>query len=251
VDFDHEARARGRIAMSVGEVAAPGVSIQINARLRIFAALRGTGRFVTADREDRAEGDVRTAEAVLSPSPAVAPAAPPARDLAPAADRAFDALIAEHLPALRARAAQLCRATVDPDDVIQDALVRAFRARGQLKDAGHARGWLLAIVTNTFLDALRRRRVRPGEVELAIDPPAPTAEVDAPWARLDVDDVRAAVAELPDDVRETYRRFALEGQDYVAIAAALGVPKGTIGSRIVRARKQLRAILAARSGGAP
>ncbi|MBL8621820.1 MAG: sigma-70 family RNA polymerase sigma factor [Myxococcales bacterium] len=186
---------------------------------------------------------------MLSPSAAVAPAVR-LREGAPAAvDPAFDALVAEHLPALRVRAAQLCRAAVDPDDLIQDALVRAFRARGQLKDADHARGWFLAIVTNTFLDTLRRRRVRPGEVELAIDPPAPTAEHDAPWAALDVEDVRAAVAELPEDVRDTYRMFALEGRDYVAIAQALGVPKGTVGSRILRARKRLRELLAARAGG--
>lgn len=234
--------------MSAG-VLATRVSIRMNARVRIFEPLRGTGRFVTVDREDRAAKDVSGGEPVLSPTAAVAPDLR-ARGAAPAVDPGFDALVAEHLPALRARAAQLCRTAVDPDDLIQDALVRAFRARGQLKDAGHARGWFLAIVTNTFLDALRRRRVRPGEVELAIDPPAPTAEHDAPWAALDVEDVRAAVAELPEDVRDTYRMFALEGRDYVAIAEALGVPKGTVGSRILRARKRLRELLAARTGGA-
>lgn len=163
--------------------------------------------------------------------------------------RAFDRLIGEHLPALRARAAQLCRRDHDPEDVIQDALVRAFRARGQLQDPARARGWLLTIVTNTFLDAVRRRRVRPGEVALEFEPAAAVAEVGAPWAALDLDDVSAAVAALPDDVRDTYRMFALEGRDYVAIAAALGVPKSTVGTRILRARKKLRELLLARSRG--
>lgn len=166
--------------------------------------------------------------------------------------RRFDRMVEEHLPALRARAAQLCRTHGDPDDVVQDALVRAFRARAQMREQDRARGWLLTIVTNTFLDAMRRRKTRPGEVELPAEAPAaPVPDDDpAPWAQLGVDDVRAAVADLPDDVRETYRMFALDGRDYVAIAEAQGIPKATVGTRILRARKKLRELLLARTGGA-
>ena len=55
-----------------------------------------------------------------------------------------------------------------------------------------------------------------------------------------------SLGELPDDVRETFRRFALEGQDYATIAAHQGIPKGTVGARIHRARARLRTILLAR-----
>lgn len=164
--------------------------------------------------------------------------------------RWFDDVAATHLPALRARAAQMCRGHGDPDDLVQDALMRAFVARDQMKDPLRARGWLLTIVTNTFLDSLRRRRARPGEVALEMELPAPVAEADEIWAELSLDDIRAAVAELPDDVRETYRRFALEGQDYAVISAELGVPKATVGTRILRARKRLRELLLAKLGGA-
>jgi len=109
------------------------------------------------------------------------------------------------------------------------------------------RGWLLTILTNTFLDALRRDKARPGEVALEIEPPAPPPDDEpAPWAAIDTDDVRAAVAQLPDDVRDTYRLFALEGRDYATIAAALEIPKATVGTRILRARKRLRELLLAR-----
>lgn len=172
-----------------------------------------------------------------------------ARDVA-AERREFERMVAEHLPALRARAMQMCRSQSDPDDIVQDALVRAFRARDQMRAAERSRGWLLAIVTNTFLDAVRRKKARPGEVALEIDPAAPADEVDdAPWAGLDTDDVRAAVDQLPDGERETYRMFALEGRDYIAISAALGIPKATVGTRILRARKKLRELLLARSRG--
>jgi RNA polymerase sigma-70 factor, ECF subfamily len=164
---------------------------------------------------------------------------------ADAADRReLERAIAEHLPALRARAAQLCRGHGDADDIVQEALLRAFRARRQMREIAKLRGWLLTILTNTFLDSLRRRKARPGEVELQFDLPAPSADDDdSPWSRIDLDAIRAAVAELPDDVRQTYEMFAFEGRDYTGISSALGVPKATVGTRILRARKRLRGLL--------
>lgn len=163
----------------------------------------------------------------------------------------FDAIALAHLPAMRARAVQLCRGHGDPDDIVQDALMRAFVARAQMKEPARARGWLLTIVTNTFLDSLRRRRARPGEVALDVDPPMPEPDPqgETAWAELDLDDVRAAVSYLPDDVRDTYRMFALDGCDYTHIAQTLGVPKATVGTRILRARKRLRQLLLAQLGG--
>jgi RNA polymerase sigma-70 factor (ECF subfamily) len=165
--------------------------------------------------------------------------------------RWFNALTMAHLPALRGRAAQLCRAHGDPEDIVQDALMRAFVARAQMREPERARGWLLTIVTNTFLDALRRRRARPSEVALDVDPPMPEPEPqdEEAWAELDLDDVRAAVSSLPDDVRDTYRMYALDGRSYAHIANALGVPKATVGTRILRARKRLRQLLLAQLGG--
>lgn len=194
--------------------------------------------------------DAAVAPASLDVAAPSLDAAAPSLDAAapaesPLLDRhAFDRAIAQHLPALRSRAAQLCRGYGDPDDLVQDALLRAFRARSQTRDLTRLRGWLLTIVTNTFLDSLRRRKARPGEVELEIDVPAPTVEEDdSPWARIDLDDIRAAVAELPDDVREAYRLFALEGNDYTTVSKQLSIPKATVGTRILRARKRLRALL--------
>jgi RNA polymerase sigma-70 factor (ECF subfamily) len=194
-----------------------------------------------------------TSEAVARP-PAAASAGgpddgartPPDGELA--ARRAFDAMAAEHLPALRARAAQLCRAHADADDVVQDALLRAFRGRASLRDRAQARGWLLTIVTNAFIDLVRRQRARRERADIDLEAaPAPAPPEPPPaWHHVSVDDVRAAVALLPDDVRDTYRMFALEGKDYLTIAAAQGVPKATIGTRIHRARARLRAILGAR-----
>lgn len=160
--------------------------------------------------------------------------------------------IAQHLPRMRSRASQLCRGRHDADDLVQDAIVRALRCQDQLADRDRLRPWLLSIVTNLFLDRLRRQRVRPRPVSLdalPVEPPPADerdADADAAWRDLDVAEVRAAIDRLPLDVRDTYRMFAIDGADYTAIAAAQGIPKGTVGSRIVRARKKLRELLADR-----
>jgi RNA polymerase sigma-70 factor (ECF subfamily) len=162
-------------------------------------------------------------------------------------DLDFGDLVSRHLPRLRKRAVRMCRSEADADDVVQEALLRALRGRHQLRSPERAGGWLLTIVSSTVIDRARRRRSRPQEVELAVEPAAAPDDADdpPPWHALSIDDVVAAVAALPDDVRDTYRMFALERRDYASIAATLGIPRATVGTRIHRARRHLRATLAA------
>ncbi|HLL25723.1 MAG TPA: RNA polymerase sigma factor, partial [Kofleriaceae bacterium] len=155
----------------------------------------------------------------------------------------FQTLITEHLPLLQRRAVRLAGSRHDAEDIVQDALIRALRHRDQVRSAATARGWLLSIVSSTFLDQRRRRRVRPAEVHRCADVPAPTCGDEPAWSSLSMADVRAAVDRLPDHLRDAYRMFELEGRDYATIAATLQIPKGTVGSRIARARKLLRDLL--------
>ena len=160
---------------------------------------------------------------------------------AAATDLDFNALVAHHLPELRKTAARLTRGRTDADDLVQDALLSAFRWRAGLRSPEVARYWLLRILTNTFIDRLRRRRVRPQEVALAVEPPAPDLDAEDPWAAVTLDDVRAAVDDLPDDVRDAFRMYTFEGCAYATIARSQGVATGTVGTRIMRARARLRA----------
>ena len=153
----------------------------------------------------------------------------------------FDAIVARHLPEMRKKAARLTRGRGDADDLVQDALLSAFRWRAGLRSPELARYWLLRILTNTFIDRLRRRRVRPQEVAFSVEPPAPAHDDVDRWAAISVDDVRAAVDDLPDDVRDAFRMYTFEGRAYAAIARAQGVATGTVGTRIMRARARLRA----------
>jgi RNA polymerase sigma-70 factor, ECF subfamily len=157
--------------------------------------------------------------------------------------------ITAHLPVLRALARKLCRGHVDADDVVQDAVVRAMQTNTPLRDPRKVRAWLLAIVHKTFLDMLRRRRRR-SNVILGIDPPDVAADTPTErlaWEDISDDDVRAAIARLSEDVRTTYQMFSLEGRSYAHIASRLQIPRATVGTRILRARRQLRALLAPRA----
>lgn len=159
--------------------------------------------------------------------------------------RRFDATVAEHLPAMRACARRLCRSHFDAEDVVHDALLRAFRSAAQLDDAKRVRAWLLRIVTNTFFDFIRDEKRR-RQVELVGDDlPAPDPDAPSPWDHISSDDVRIKTDLLPDDVRDTYRMFTFEDLDYAAISERQRIPTATVGSRISRARRRLKTLLTA------
>jgi RNA polymerase sigma-70 factor (ECF subfamily) len=146
--------------------------------------------------------------------------------------------------------------STDAEDVVQDASLRAFRAiRGFA--GGSARAWLLSIVRNTAYSWLRKNRPAAvvtiddlEAVELAQakpgDPDTPTPEA-ALLAKIDAEQLRAAIAALPAPFRETLVLRDIEGLDYREIAQATEVPIGTVMSRLARARSRLAATLSTKS----
>jgi RNA polymerase sigma-70 factor (ECF subfamily) len=151
------------------------------------------------------------------------------------------ALFAVHRTALKTRARQLCRGQLDADDLVQDTLERALRAADQVRDPEAVRGWLLAILHHVFIDRVRTLRVAP-EAEAVTDVAAEDT-VDEPWQHLTLDDLRAAIARLSPDLRVVYVRRCGDGKSYAAIADELGIPRATVGTRLLRARRQLRELL--------
>ena len=146
--------------------------------------------------------------------------------------------------------------STDAEDVVQDASLRAFRAiRGFA--GGSARAWVLSIVRNTAYSWLRKNRPAAvvtvddlEAVELAQanpgDPAAPTPEATL-LAKVDAEQLRAAIAALPAPFRETLVLRDIEGLDYREIAQATEVPIGTVMSRLARARNRLAATLSTKS----
>ncbi|HEX8112218.1 MAG TPA: RNA polymerase sigma factor [Kofleriaceae bacterium] len=165
----------------------------------------------------------------------------------PAVARHGRELLADHLPVLRAVASRLCRGNAaETEDLVQDVLEKALRSIHALDLSQNPRGWMVTILHNLHIDRYRRR-ARQGE-HVPCDESllsAPEALPAPDWAALTADDVRRAAAQLPAELRDAYVLFALDGHTYAEVAAALGIPTATVGTRVLRARARLKEMLVA------
>ena len=133
----------------------------------------------------------------------------------------------------------------DAQDLVQEVLLRVRRGLETYRP-GSLEGWLSRITTNAFLDEVRRRRRRPtvalpDDAERVLpgaqDPDEALASIRLP------DDVQDAVRALPDDFRAAVVLCDVVGLSYEEIAEQLGIPVGTVRSRIHRGRAALRGVL--------
>ena len=155
----------------------------------------------------------------------------------------FDELILPHLDAAYNLARWLTRNTQDAEDVVQEAYLRAFRFFGGFR-GGNARTWLLKIVRNTCYTWLHQNRAQ--QVTDPFDEQANTdvTESQNPETLLlrkaDGQLLNQALEELPMAFREVLVLLEVEGLSYKEIAEMLGIPIGTVMSRLARARQRLR-----------
>lgn len=158
------------------------------------------------------------------------------------------AAVLEAGPALARLAARLCANHADASDLVQDTFERAAR-QGLPDDVRNPRAWLTTILRNLFVDRCRAAGRRPaleplGELAAPATEPAPT---EPPWARLGLDDIRAAAAELEPTYREVFFLHVFEHWSYERVAARLSIQRVTVGTRLTRARRKLRDLLVARA----
>ena len=136
----------------------------------------------------------------------------------------------------------------DAQDLVQEALIRVHRGLATYQP-GSMEGWLARIVTNVFLDETRRRKRRPTDAlpenPERVLPSAPAADVQTDGFS---DEVQSALAALPDEYRVAVVLADVADLPYDDVAAATGVPVGTVRSRIHRGRRLLRERL---SSGVP
>jgi RNA polymerase sigma-70 factor (ECF subfamily) len=133
----------------------------------------------------------------------------------------------------------------EAQDLVQEVLLRVHRGLARY-EPGSMEGWLSRITTNAFLDEVRRRKRRPLDVVAELPPGSdgvggdPDAEIAK--ARLP-DEVQQALLDLPPDYRAAVVLCDVVGLDYAEIAETLGIPPGTVRSRIHRGRGLLRKAL--------
>lgn len=133
------------------------------------------------------------------------------------------------------------------EDLVQDTILKAWRAWDAFERGTNARAWLSTILRNTFINDFRRRRRRPDPV--AFDDVserevfAEVADEDPEggfFDRLVAEEVTAAIDELPDEFRVAVVLSDLEGLSYEEVADAMGIPVGTVKSRLYRGRRRLQ-----------
>jgi len=154
--------------------------------------------------------------------------------------RRFEAQALPHLDAAYNLARWLSRSPVDAEDIVQDAMLRAFRAFDGFR-GGDAKAWLLTIVRNCWLSAGKatRRRGHTSLEDENLTAPDRDPEESAIQAgtkrRLDT-----MIAGLPEEFREVLILREMEDMSYREIAEVTSVPIGTVMSRLARARAMLR-----------
>lgn len=211
------------------------------------------------DLGNQAEGGGVPADvtvAVAPPAPAGLPADPQSSSGKPpptssvmegeSGDDVFNRLVLPEVDVMWRVALSLTRNRADAEDLVQESLLRAYRAIDSF-DGRYPRAWLLTILRNTERNRHRRRRP-----ELLSDPDiaeerGPATEPDAVERRAEDREfdqaVTAALEELPDNFRRVVELVDVDGLTYQEAADLLEVPLGTVMSRLHRARRRIRDLL--------
>ncbi|MFP5489172.1 MAG: RNA polymerase sigma factor [Acidimicrobiia bacterium] len=166
---------------------------------------------------------------------------------------AMDALLRRHYDRVHAVCRRIAGSTRDADDAAQEAMIRIVRHLDRFDGRSAFGTWAYRIATNTALDELRKRKRRPQLHAVTVDDHVTVEPVD-PLADRTVDAVSdritigAALADLPEEFRVPVVLRDVGDLDYAEIAETLGVPVGTVKSRIARGRRQLSERLGNREG---
>jgi RNA polymerase sigma-70 factor, ECF subfamily len=166
------------------------------------------------------------------------------------AQRQFDAEALPHLDALYRVALRLTGDASQAEDLVQDTMLKAYRSWRQYRPGTNAKGWLLTILRNTFINDYRRRKLEPVATDLeTVEPHAIYRKIEeadpegAFFAQIVDEKVLEAVDALPPEFREVLVLSDMEGMSYADIAEALHIPVGTVKSRLFRGRRLLQAAL--------
>jgi RNA polymerase sigma-70 factor (ECF subfamily) len=158
----------------------------------------------------------------------------------------FEMLVRAHTPAVYAHALRFFNDGGAAEDVVQEVWIKVYRSLDSFDGRSRFATWLYRIVRNTCLDQLRQGKRRPVPTE-ELDPPAGSGDF-ADGVALSVSFERA-LQDLPPEDRDALSAVSTFALSYAEAAEALGVPVGTVKSRVFRARRALAVTLGVADGG--
>ena len=150
--------------------------------------------------------------------------------------------IEAEMPRLRRYARALTRDTVSADDLVQDCVLRGLAKLHLWKEGTDLRAWLFTILHNQYVNQVRRAVREGATVSVSETEPLLTRSADQ-GKRLELRDLDRALAQLPEEQRTVILLVGLEGMRYEAVADVIGVPVGTVRSRLSRGREALRRLM--------
>ncbi len=161
-------------------------------------------------------------------------------------DHAFKAELTALIPHMRAFARSLCRDRTQADDLAQEALLKAWNSRASYQMGTNLKAWVFMILRNQFYSE-KRRSWRSEQLDPAVAERTLVSNSN-PTSALELDEVRRALAMLPDEQREALILIGVAGLPYEEAAMICDCAEGTIKSRVSRGRAQLAHILAEGAG---
>lgn len=168
----------------------------------------------------------------------------------------FEAEVLPFMDSLYSTAYRMSRNRQDAEDLLQETYLRAYKYYDKFQEGTNFKAWLFKILKNTFINRYRKRQRQPlknsfdeieGSFESKLLESPLTARGATPEEELMVDaldqDVQQALEALPEDYRTAVELADLQGLSYREIADQLGIPLGTVMSRLYRGRRKLEAVL--------
>ena len=154
----------------------------------------------------------------------------------------FNNLLTSHRDFLRGLAFSFTKDAEDADDLIQDTFLKALRYKDNFREGTNIKGWLFTIMRNIFINNYKRKKFQNTITDSTDNNYFINASQDMSFdsvtTQISEKDIRGAIASLGREFRVPFTMF-VEGYHYDEIADALGIPMGTVKSRIFHARKKL------------
>jgi RNA polymerase sigma-70 factor (ECF subfamily) len=154
----------------------------------------------------------------------------------------FGVMVSEHIPNLRRYARVLVRDSIHAEDLVQDCLERAISREHLWREGTNLRAWLFTILHNLYIN----QYLRHGSVNTMVpllDEHAHLAVPARQYHSVTLKDLARAFDHLPEQEQQVVLMVGLDGMQYEDAATALGVPMGTVKSRLSRARRRLRRLM--------
>ena len=174
-----------------------------------------------------------------------------------ASQETFMADVDQYLNSLYSTALRLTKKPADAQDLVQETLLKAYKAYGKFEAGTNLKAWLFRILTNSYINIYRYKSRRPNEVDIENEEQmfmyhklrgSTATDVsksveDEFLSSITDTEIAKAIEDLPDQVREVVLLFDVEGLSYAEIAEMLKIPSGTVMSRLHRGRKALQKAL--------